>query len=207
MKQALFSSERLTSQQERALTEFIELLNRWRLVTNLVSRSDARYLWTRHVADCLSLLSFAPNARRWLDIGSGAGFPSVVIAIQLSGIRNALVHAVESDSRKCVFLREVARQLHLPMRIHNQRAESIAPSEILPIDAVTARAFAAIPQIMQIAKPFLTRGATVVLPRGKGSCDLDELDGSCYSFREVSSPLAGGGTIVLVSQRNTSDPL
>ena len=108
-----------------------------------------------------------PAAIRWLDIGSGAGFPAIVIAVLLWGIEGAIVHCVESDSRKCAFLRAVSTDLDIPVRVHNRRAETISPQLIGGIDAVTARAFSSTEKILQISREFLALGAVAVLPRGK----------------------------------------
>jgi 16S rRNA (guanine527-N7)-methyltransferase len=189
-----------------ALDRYVCLLEKWHPITNLVSKQDIKNVWMRHVVDSLPLCSLVPNARRWLDIGSGAGFPGVVIAIQLADVSGALIHVVESDNRKCVFLREVARQLQLPIRVHNRRAESIAPSEIDPINAISARAFASVRQIMDIALPFLNAGAVTVLPRGRSVVsELDDLDASCYSIHDYPNPPDSGGYILLIEKRTISE--
>ena len=82
---------------------------RWRKTTNLIAESTFQSVWTRHIADSAQLLALAPDARRWVDMGSGAGFPGLVIAIQLAGVPGAVVHCIESDRRKCAFLREAVR--------------------------------------------------------------------------------------------------
>src|ERR1700753_1048142 len=92
--------------------EYVQLLARWAPVTNLVSRSEIGAFWSRHIENCASLTQMAPNALRWLDVGSGAGLPGIVVSIQLAnaGAAGACVHLVESDTRKCVFLREIGRK-------------------------------------------------------------------------------------------------
>ena len=88
---------------------FVELLDRWRHKINLISNSTFPSVWTRHIADSAQLIALAPEAKRWVDMGSGAGFPGLVIAIQLADVPGAIVHCIESDGRKCAFLREAAR--------------------------------------------------------------------------------------------------
>ena len=126
-------------------------------------------VWTRHIADCAQLLALAPEAKRWVDMGSGAGFPGVVIAIQLAGLPGAVVHCIESDGRKCAFLREAARATGAAAQIHPTRVEAIAPTSLGAVDAVTARAFAPLPQTLKLARPWMERGAIAVFPRGESA--------------------------------------
>lgn len=102
-----------------------ETLLKWRAVKNLVSPSTVRDIWSRHFEDSFQLLRLAPKARIWVDIGSGAGFPGLVIAIALADVDGSCVHLVESDNRKCAFLREVARLTQVRVVVHHSRAEDI----------------------------------------------------------------------------------
>jgi 16S rRNA (guanine527-N7)-methyltransferase len=157
----------VSRETERRLAVFVELLGRWRKVTNLISEATYGQVWLRHIADSAQLLALAPHAKRWVDLGSGAGFPGIVLAIQLADEPGALVHLIESDQRKCAFLREVARATGAVAQIHAERIESIAPETLMPVDAVTARAFAPLPILLDFAKIWLARGAIGVFPRGK----------------------------------------
>lgn len=198
----------VSPQLRRRLQEYIKLLREWKAVTNLISKEGLEDVWTRHIADCLQLIGLAPNARRWLDIGAGAGFPSVVIACHLAEFSNTQIHAVESDGRKCVFLREVARNLHLPLRIYNRRAESLSPDEIWPLDALTARAFATLSKTLQVAAPFLNQGAIGLFPRGKTAMsELDSINNGCYSCECVPNSSNGGGVIFVIQRRKSANPL
>ena len=84
-------------------------------------------VWTRHIADSAQLLALAPEAKRWVDMGSGAGFPGLVIAIQLADVPGAIVHCIESDRRKCAFLREAARATGAAAAIHPRARRSNRP--------------------------------------------------------------------------------
>ena len=98
------------SQTEARLDKYVEFLARRRKVRNLTSERAFSQVWTRHLADCAQLLGYAPFARRWVGLGSGAGFPEMVVAILLAEMQGrAEVHRLESDQRKCAFLREVTR--------------------------------------------------------------------------------------------------
>ena len=157
----------VSRETEDRLAIFVALLDRWRHKTNLISASTFPSVWTRHIADSAQLLALAPEAKRWVDMGSGAGFPGLVIAIQLASVPGAVVHCIESDQRKCAFLREAARATGAAAAIHCQRVEAIAPESLGPVDAVTARAFAPLPLTLKLARPWIERGAIAVFPRGE----------------------------------------
>ena len=159
----------VSPETEARLAIYVDLLARWRKITNLISEATFAEVWTRHIADSAQLLALAPDARRWVDMGSGAGFPGMVIAIQLAGVPGAVVHCLESDQRKCAFLREVARATGAPAQVHAARIESIAPDSLSPVDAVTARAFAPLPRVLDFAKVWLTQGAVGIFPRGRSA--------------------------------------
>src|SRR5882724_282668 len=96
------------------LERLVALFLQWQSKMNLVARSTLPDLWSRHVADSLQLIALAPSARVWIDLGSGGGFPGLVIACVLSGQAGARVHLVESTKKKAAFLDEAARILDLP---------------------------------------------------------------------------------------------
>jgi 16S rRNA (guanine527-N7)-methyltransferase len=154
---------------EARLAIYVDLLARWRTVTNLISAASFAEVWTRHVADSAQLLPLAPGAKRWVDLGSGAGFPGMVIAILLADVEGARVHCIDSDRRKCAFLREVARATGAPAEIHADRVERIAPESLLPVDAVVARAFAPLPRLIELANVWIMHGAVGVFPRGRSA--------------------------------------
>jgi 16S rRNA (guanine527-N7)-methyltransferase len=168
-RQAALRLVPVSRETEDRLAAFVDLLERWRHKTNLIAESTFASVWTRHIADSAQLIAFAPEAKRWIDMGSGAGFPGLVIAIQLAGVPGALVHCIESDQRKCAFLREAARATGAAAAIHPLRVEAIEPSSLGPVDAVTARAFAPLPLTLKLARPWLERGATAVFPRGESA--------------------------------------
>jgi len=129
---------------------YVGLLQRWQRIKNLVGPGTMSTLWTRHVADSTQLTRFAPEARIWVDIGSGAGFPGLVIAILLMDRPGFHMHLVESNGRKVAFLREVVRALTLPVTVHDCRIE--AASLVLPdqIDCLTARALAPLKALLEM---------------------------------------------------------
>jgi 16S rRNA (guanine527-N7)-methyltransferase len=151
----------------RRLDCFVELLLKWQRVGNLIAASSVRHLWTRHVGDSLQLLALAPDARTWLDLGSGAGFPGMVLACALADVAGARVHLVESNARKAAFLREAARASGAAASIHHGRAEELLPTWQDPVDVVTARALAPLPKLLALIAPVVKRGAKALLPKGR----------------------------------------
>jgi 16S rRNA (guanine527-N7)-methyltransferase len=144
------------------LLRYAELLDHWQKTTNLIAPSTLAVLWSRHFADSAQLRTLAQNARLWLDLGSGAGFPGLVVAILEAGRPDFRMHLVESNRKKCAFLAEVAREAKTPVDIHAMRIEELAESgERLEPDVVSARALAPLPRLFELASPFFgarTRG-------------------------------------------------
>jgi 16S rRNA (guanine527-N7)-methyltransferase len=159
----------VSRETEARLAAFVALLDRWRHKTNLISNPTFASVWTRHIADSAQLAALAPEAKRWVDMGSGAGFPGLVIAIQLADVSGAVVHCIESDARKCAFLREATRATRAAAVIYPQRVEAIEPESLGAVDAVTARAFAPLPLTLKLARPWIERGAIAVFPRGESA--------------------------------------
>jgi 16S rRNA (guanine527-N7)-methyltransferase len=149
------------------LDRFVALLLDRQQTMNLVAASTLPQLWTRHIADSLQLLALAPAARRWIDFGSGAGFPGLVIACALADTPASAVHLVESTRKKAAFLAEVARELSLPVTVHAERIEDFATANRVSFDVVTARAVAPLSKLLGYAIPLLKRGAVGLFPKGQ----------------------------------------
>jgi len=139
------------------LIAYAVLLERWSGALNLVGRATLRDLWRRHMLDSAQLYPLLPpvlpatggRERVVVDLGSGAGFPGLVLAIMGGG----QVHLIEADRKKAEFLREAARVAGATVSIHAQRIEDVAP---IPAHAVTARALAPLPRLLAYAAPFLS---------------------------------------------------
>jgi 16S rRNA (guanine527-N7)-methyltransferase len=140
------------------LDAFVPLLLKWQQAVQLVAPSTLPNLWTRHIADSLQLLDLAYDAKIWVDLGTGGGFPGLVLAIARAKEPGWLMHLVESDTRKAAFLREAARVTGAPAKVHHERIESAA-KRLGKIDVVTARALAALPRLIDLAGPLLEQGA------------------------------------------------
>jgi len=184
----------------RRLEIFAHQLSRWRRATNLVSDQSHSDLWRRHIQDSLQILNLAPDAKRWLDVGSGAGFPGLVIAIGLYGVPHAEVHCVESDKRKCAFLAQVVRETGISAVIHAARIEEIDPNTLIPVDAVTARALASLPELLKLSRIYLNQGAIGIFPQGRCPVNQTELPGwtNSYSIENVRSSTDSNSRIVRV---------
>lgn len=144
----------------------VDNLNRWQKIKNLVGPSTLEEVWLRHIADSLQIAAAAPDAKIWADFGSGAGFPGLVIAATLVDVPGARVHLVESNDRKCAFLRETSRALGLPVTVHPERIEAVV--ERLPaVDIVTARALAPLTELLEFASPLIGKGAIALFPKGQ----------------------------------------
>ncbi len=136
------------------LETYAGLLAKFQKTINLVSRETLNDVWRRHFLDSAQLYPLLPPAARViLDLGSGAGFPALVLALLGQGAGRALeMHLVEADTRKSIFLREVARQTGCAVTVHNARLEAVAP---FAVDVITARAFAPLTGLLTIVAPFL----------------------------------------------------
>ena len=149
------------------LDRFIALLTEREKHTNLIARSTIPMIWTRHVADSLQLLDFAPHAKVWADLGSGAGFPGIVVACALANIEGATVHLVESIGKKATFLRQAVQVTGAPAVVQATRIEDFVDKPPEFIDVVTARALAPLPKLLALAYPLLKKGAFGLFPKGQ----------------------------------------
>jgi 16S rRNA (guanine527-N7)-methyltransferase len=157
------------------LDRFVAVLLEWQRTTNLVAPSTLTHLWTRHVADSLQLLRLAPDAHTWVDVGSGGGFPGLVIACALAGSR-ATVHLIESNTKKAAFLRAAQRITEAPALVHAERMEKFAATFSEDVDVVTARALLPLKSLIRLCYPLLRKtGATALFPKGQNAeLELEE---------------------------------
>jgi len=148
------------------LDAYVELLRQWQTRINLISPSTVPEIWTRHLEDGLWLSHLARNATRWVDLGSGAGFPGLVLAITLCGREGGEMHLVESNTKKAAFLRTVIRELQLPAEVHPDRIEECG-AVIAGAQAVSARALASLAELFTLVAPHLAPEATCWFPKGR----------------------------------------
>ena len=148
------------------LIAFEELFRKWSKAINLASSSTLNELWTRHILDSAQLFPLASDSRRWLDIGSGGGFPGIVTACFLAEQSGGSIDLIESAGKKAAFLRTAAGHLHVPARIHSVRIETMWQKIETP-QVVTARALASLNDLFELAEPWLTRGAKGLFQKGR----------------------------------------
>ena len=159
-------------------------------------------LWTRHIADSLQLVRLAPGATTWLDLGSGGGFPGLVIACALADTADRRVHLVESNARKAAFLREAARILNLPAVVHCARIEDFVPRWSDSADVVVARALAPLPRLLDYASPALKKGAKGLFPKGQDvEAELTEAAKSWNITAELVPSLTDPKARIIVVRR------
>ena len=198
---SLGADSRLSADRERALQlipvshetaarldQFVELLLEWQQRTNLIANSTIPILWTRHIADSLQLVEHAPHARTWIDLGSGAGLPGLVLACALADQSETSIHLVESNGKKATFMREAARLICVPAVVHTVRIEDFAKSFTARPDAITARALAPLKELLRLAHPLSKTGAQALFLKGQDVAS--ELTGASkyWKFEPVLVP-------------------
>lgn len=149
------------------LDRFVALFAQWQRRTNLIAPSTEPVLWTRHIADSLQLIGLAPEARIWVDFGSGGGFPGLVIASALAETPGVQVHLVESNAKKAAFLREATRLMAAPAMVHAERMADFVRHAPARVDVVTARAVAPLTKLLAELYPLLKNGAIGLFPKGQ----------------------------------------
>ncbi len=197
----------LSAETEQRLQIYADLLAKWQKTINLVAASTLPHLWMRHFADSLQVQAAAAAARLWVDLGSGAGFPGLVTAIRLADDPRAKIHLIESDRRKCAFLREVSRETAAPTIIHPARIEEVVAQIDEPIDAVSARALARLPKLLRLAEKFLDQGAIGVFLKGQDveSELTDSGISSRYQLISRESVTSPSGRLVIVDRPDRRD--
>jgi 16S rRNA (guanine527-N7)-methyltransferase len=155
------------------LDAYATLINKWQKAINLVAPKTLPQLWERHFLDSAQLLDHAPkDVTRWLDLGSGGGFPGLVIA----ALSEAHVHMVESDQRKSAFLREAARAMGVAATVHVKRIEAVEPAQLHTAmggapQVISARALAPLTELIGLAQPLAGPDTVYLFPKGRTAED------------------------------------
>ncbi|MCU0907345.1 MAG: 16S rRNA (guanine(527)-N(7))-methyltransferase RsmG [Rhodobacteraceae bacterium] len=182
-----------------------EHVRRWNPRINLVAPRSLPEIWTRHILDSAQLWTLAPApAGLWADLGSGGGFPGLVIAA-LAATTDTRVALVESDQRKAAFLRVAAQAMGLHPAIHAARIEHVAP---LGATTISARALAPVPNLLDLAARHLAPGGRVIVPQGENAPrpsigDLDSRWLRVEDHRSVTNPES---TILILTACPPADP-
>lgn len=155
------------------LVAYAGLIEKWQKAINLVAPKTLPELWSRHFLDSAQLLEHAPpGVTRWLDLGSGGGFPGLVIA----ALSDAHVHLVESDQRKSAFLREAARAMNVQATVHVKRIEAVDPAQLHEAmggapQVISARALAPLHELIGLARPLGGPDTVYLFPKGRTAED------------------------------------
>lgn len=183
-------------------------LKRWQAAHNLIAPSTVPQIWSRHFADSWQLSALVPLSVRWVDMGSGAGFPGLVIALAMmeAGAAGA-VELVEINPRRVAFLREMVRLLRAPARIHAIAIEEAHQLLGLDVGVVTARAFTSLSNLCRLAKPFVDKGAVALLPKGQ-DVDAELTEATKYwniQYQSFPSRTADNSAILRVDKLSCKD--
>lgn len=164
----------LSNESRERLERLSQLLQKWNPAINLVAQSTLSDVWGRHIADSAQLFTLLPSgAKTWLDLGSGGGFPGLVVAILATEQAPDLqVELVESDQRKCVFLQTAVQTLRLSVTVTRSRIEALAPRRA---DVVSARALARLDRLCGYALPHLApKGICLFLKGGAIAAEVED---------------------------------
>jgi 16S rRNA (guanine527-N7)-methyltransferase len=197
-KAAALALEPVSRETETRLDRYLALLREWQVKTNLVAPSTLPNLWTRHVADSLQLLALAPRAKIWVDLGSGGGFPGIVLACALAETDGARVHLIERNAKKAAFLREALRITGSPGVVHLAEIGHTVDRFAGAVDCVTARALAPLNQLIGFAEPLVRKGAKALFLKGQ-DVEVELTEATRYWNIEpklTSSRTGGQGWIV-----------
>lgn len=170
------------------LNKYLELLQKWSKVINLVAPSTLPEAKTRHFIDSTQIIPLIPaNTKKLFDIGSGAGFPGMVIAIECPQIE---VHLIESDTKKCSFLGTISRETDTPVIIHNRRIESVDNLNGAEPDVITARALASLSELLALTEQWWSVNPQLTLIFPKGAKANEEITDAqkTYAFHVESTP-------------------
>ena len=200
-KAAALALTPVSHETEARLDAYVDLLLQWQAKTNLVASSTLPNLWTRHISDSLQLLTLAPSAKIWVDLGSGGGFPGVVLGCALAETPGAMVHLVERNTKKAAFLREALRISGATGTVHLADIGDSVDSFLRPIDCVTARAVAPLHQLVGFAEPLVGKGAKALFLKGQDvEAELTEATRYWRLKPRLHPSLTGHGWIVEIDR-------
>ncbi|MDV4169161.1 16S rRNA (guanine(527)-N(7))-methyltransferase RsmG [Rhodovulum sp. FJ3] len=180
------------------LETYEQLLHKWNPAINLVSKNTLAEAWTRHIADSAQIFSMAPSAKIWADLGSGGGFPGMVVAIlaaELSPDQETVL--VESDQRKSVFLRTVARETGVKARVLSERIEQVPA---LNADVLSARALASLTDLLGFADLHLAQDGVALFPKGENfQMEIDHaLETWRFDVQKLQSATDSGAVVLKI---------
>jgi 16S rRNA (guanine527-N7)-methyltransferase len=192
----------VTDPVQADLERFVALLAKWQRTHNLVSRGSLDAVWERHIADSLQLLEHAPDFREWVDLGSGAGFPGLVVAIAAKDRPEAHFTLVESNQKKVAFLRAAIRDSGARADVAAERIEMHGQKMAGQADIVSARALAPLVDLCRLAEPYRHEGSVLLLLKGQDFVHEIETASKSWSFDVVTYPSATDSAGRVLALRN-----
>ncbi|SDA51400.1 16S rRNA (guanine(527)-N(7))-methyltransferase RsmG [Mesorhizobium qingshengii] len=182
------------------LVAFEQMFQKWNRSINLVAQSTSGDVWQRHILDSAQLGRIEPSATRWVDLGSGGGFPGLVMAFLLAERDDASIDLVESNRKKASFLQAVVGQFNLPARVVARRIDDSHELVSTP-QIVTARALAPLSTLLDLSAPWLTSGARGLFHKGRDYRAEVQESVHRWSFDLVEHPSVtdAGGVILELS--------
>ncbi len=187
MNAAQFQTQTDVSRETLARYQtWFDLLSRWNKKINLVAPTTLHDFWHRHALDSWQVVELLPpNIKTVLDMGAGAGFPGLAMAIGLADKPGAHITLIEANGKKCNFLRTVIRELALPAKAVQERVENLPPA---PYDIITARAFAPLPKLLAYSQQFWGKQTTALFPKGAHWQDEVKAAQDRYDFTLTATP-------------------
>jgi len=192
--------DRVSRETFEKLEAFTQLVLKWNRKINLIGRSTADQVWKRHIADGLQLTELAYPNSTWVDLGSGAGIPGLIIAAKKAETaKSPDITLVESDERKCIFLAAAAREMDLTVDIQQRRIEEPTSKRY---DVVSARALAPLDQLLTYAEPYLSDNGICLFPKGeKADSELTQARESFHiSMTKIQSVTDSSASILRVQE-------
>jgi 16S rRNA (guanine527-N7)-methyltransferase len=164
---AMFDRVGVSRETVGRLDLLVQELSHWKEVKNLIGPAELGRVWTRHIVDSAQLLELTPDAERWLDLGSGGGFPGLVLGIILKDRGRGEIDLIEANGRKCAFLRHAARVTGARAHVRQGRVEDLVGNYVGKVDVVTARAVASLTQLLDWSKDLLRSGTIGIFHKGR----------------------------------------
>jgi 16S rRNA (guanine527-N7)-methyltransferase len=189
------------------LETFVALLAEWQTTHNLVGPDALCTLWTRHIEDSLQLADLAPEARHWIDFGSGAGFPGLIVAIARADDSDFSVMLVEANHKKAAFLRAAIRATGAPARVFAGRIENYKATQKYPADVISARALAPFADLCRLAFPLMRPKTRFILLKGQDFVHEEQVATKSWSYDLLTLPSVTdkSGRIITVTNLRPKD--
>ena len=189
------------------LETFAALLYEWQKTHNLVGPGALRNLWARHIEDSLQLAEQAREARRWVDLGSGAGFPGLIVAIARAHDPDFSVTLVESNRKKSAFLRTVIQATGVPARVFAGRIEDYEGAQTAAADVICARALAPFADLCALAYPLMRAETRLILLKGQDFVHEEQVAAKSWSYDLLTLPSVTdqNGRIIMVTNLRPKD--